>query len=167
MDPQTLVTYLVSGLAAALIVGLGFWWKRHNEPKHVFLARDLEVGSVQPRKIKNIYGPFKVKINKKVVLFPAPAGFGQQRMDGKGLIFEGDINTGQLIRPKPDGKTYDFANGIFVELALADGRVAQIAASAKGGSGITLQHILIAVGIVGALVVVVIYQYARAGGVTG
>lgn len=167
MDLNTLVTWIVSGLAAALVVALGIWWKKRNEPKHVFIARDLETGSAQPRRIKNIFGPFKVKINKKVVHFPVPHGFGAARMDGKGYIFEGDINTGQLLKPDMSGRTYDFAHGIFLEKALADGRVQQIAASAKGGTGITLQHILIAVGIVGALVIVVIYQYARAGGVAG
>lgn len=161
------IVLFVSLLLTAAILGVAYWWKRRNEPKHVFLARDLEVGSVQPKKIKNIYGPFKVKINKKVVHFPVPTGFGQQRMDGKGLIFEGDINTGQLIKPDSSGRTYDFAHGIFLEKALADGRVQQIAASAKGGTGITLQHILMAVAVVGALVVVVIYQYARSGGIAG
>lgn len=164
---MNIVALFVSLLVTALILAAGWWWKKRNEPKHVFLARDLEVGSVQPKKIRNIYGPFKVKINKKVVHFPVPTGFGQQRMDGKGLIFEGDINTGQLIKPDSTGRTYDFAHGIFLEAALADGRVQQIAASAKGGTGITLQHILIAVGIVGALVVVVIYQFARGGGIAG
>lgn len=167
MDAVTLITWILSGLMAALIIGVAWWWKKRNEPKHIFLARDLEVGSVMPKRIKNIFGPFKVKVNGKVVHFPVPTGFGQQRMDGKGLIFEGDINTGQLIKPDSTGRTYDFAHGIFLEKALADGRVQQIAESAKGGTGITLQHILIAVAIVGALVVVVIYQYAKAGGVAG
>lgn len=165
MDPTTLVLWIVSGLAAALLVGLAVWWKKRNEPKHIFLARDLEVGSVMPKRIKNIYGPFKVKVNRKVIHFPVPAGFGQQRMDGKGLIFEGDINTGQLIRPDSTGHTYDFAHGIFVEKALADGRVLQIASHTKGNSGFKLEHVGILVGVCIILLIVVIYQYARFGGV--
>jgi len=165
MSNLDLVTLIVTALITACLLAVGWWWKKRNEPKHIFMARDLEAGSVQPKRIRNIYGPFKVKINKKTVHFPIPTGFGQQRMDGKGLIFEGDINTGQLIKPDASGRTYDFAHGIFLEKALADGRVQQIAASAKGGSGITLQHVLIAVAIVGVLVIVVIYQFAKAGGV--
>jgi hypothetical protein len=159
---MNIVVLVVSGLITAALLAVGVWWKKRNEPKHVFLARDLEVGSVQPKRIKNIYGPFKVKINKKVIHFPVPTGFGQQRMDGKGLIFEGDINTGQLIKPDAEGRSYDFAHGIFLEKALSDGRVQQITASSKGIGGVTLQHVLIAVGVVGILVVVVIYQFARA-----
>lgn len=161
---MNLVVLIVSLLITALLIAVGVWWKKRNEPKHVFLARDLEVGSVQPKRIKNIYGPFKVKINKKVIHFPAPGGFGQQRMDGKGIIFEGDINTGQLIKPDAEGRTYDFAHGIFLEKALSDGRVQLITSSSKGVGGITLQHILIAVAIVGVLVVVVIYQFAKGHG---
>lgn len=162
-----LVILIVSLLITALLLGVAYWWKKRNEPKHVFIARDLETGSAQPRRIKNIFGPFKVKINKKVVHFPVPHGFGAARMDGKGFIFEGDVNTGQLLKPDASGRTYDFAHGIFLENALADGRVNQIAASAKGGTGLTLQHIMIVLGIIVALLVVVIYQYAKAGGVAG
>lgn len=162
-----IIVLVVSLLITALLLGVAWWWKKRNEPKHVFIARDLETGSAQPKRIKNIFGPFKVKINKQLIHFPVPHGFGAQRMDGKGLIFEGDIRTGQLIKPNSDGRSYDFAHGIFLEKALADGRVQQIAASAKGGTGITLQHILIAISIVGILVVVVIYQFARNGGIAG
>lgn len=165
MDATTIITWVLSGLVAAFIIGVAYWWKKRHEPKHIFLARDLEVGSVQPKRIKNIFGPFKVKINKKVVHFPVPTGFGQQRMDGKGLIFEGDINTGQLIKPDSSGHSYDFAHGIFLEKALADGRVQQIAASTKGSTGFKLEHVGMLVGVCIILLIVVVYLYSQAGGI--
>lgn len=162
---MNVVVLFVSLLITAALLGVGYWWKRRNEPKHVFIARDLEANSAQPRRIKNIFGPFKVKINGKIIHFPVPHGFGAARMDGKGFIFEGDVRTGQLLKPDVTGRTYDFAHGIFLEKALADGRVDQIAASAKGGPGLTLKHVMIVLGIIVGLLVVVIYQYARSGGI--
>src|SRR5687768_5555272 len=103
------VIIVVSLLLTALILGVAFWWKKRNEPKHVFIARDLETGSAQPKRIKNIFGPFRVRINKQVIHFPVPHGFGAARMDGKGFIFEGDIRTGQLLKPDTTGRSYDFA----------------------------------------------------------
>ncbi len=161
MDTTTVIITTTLGLiGTALILALAYWWYRRNKPIHTFVGIDFGAGSVQPRRIKNLYGPFKFKRNDGTrVNFPVPQGFSIPRQDGRGTMFLGDINTGQLLVPKREGNLFDAVHGIFMELAFADGRVSQIVASTKG-TGITLQHILIGLAIVAGLVMIVIYQFA-------
>lgn len=164
------ITVFVSLLVTALIVGAGYWWYKRNKPKNTFIGVDFGAGSAQPRNIRNLFGPFKVKLKDgRRVSFPVPQGYGIARQDGKGTLFFGDINTGQLFKPRREGNgvVMDFVHGIFNELALADGRVEQVVRHTRGGTGLTLQHIAMLVGICIILLIVVIYQYARAGGVAG
>lgn len=167
---MNIVVLIVSLLLTATILGAGYWWYRRNLPKNTFVGIDFGADSVQPKNIKNLFGPFRVKRRDGTkVQFPVPAGFGIRRQDGKGTLFFGDLNTGQLFKPRREGDhlVVDFAHGIFNELALADGRVESIVRNTRGGAGITLQHIAALIGVCIILLIVVIYQYARAGGIAG
>jgi hypothetical protein len=155
----------VSLTITAVIMGGAYWWYRRTRPIHTFIGIDFGADSIQPRRIKNLFGPFRVKRNDgQLVYFPVPQGYANHRQDGKGTVFFGDLATGQLLKPRRDGELFEAVHGIFMEKAFADGRVEQIVASTKG-HGITLQHILIAVGVVAALVIIVIYQFAKSGGI--
>lgn len=155
-------------MTAVLAAG-GVWWYRKNRPLHSLLLWDFGTGSVQPRKVRNIRGPFHVKLpNKSKVEIPVPEGYASPRQDGRGLIFNADMNTGQLFKPwrgNDEAVNFSFASGAYNELALADGREKRAAEATNGGAGVTLQHILIAVGVVAGLVCIVIYQFAKAGGI--
>lgn len=159
---------IVSLLLTALILALGYWWYKKNKPVNTFIGIDFGANSVQPRRIKNLFGPFRVKRNDgQKVNFPVPAGYHVPRQDGKGNIFFGDLSTGQLFKPIREGANLvlDFAHGIFNEKALSDGRVGLIVSSTKGNSGIKLEHVAILAGITLLAVIVSIYMYARNGGV--
>lgn len=161
---------IVSLLITALILAVGYWWYKKNKPIHSFIGVDFGANSVQPRRIKNLFGPFKVKRNDgQKVHFPIPAGFHIPRQDGKGNLFFGDLATGQLFKPRKEGDNIllDFAHGIFLEKALSDGRVGLIVSSTKGNSGIKLEHLAILGGVTLFAVIVAIYMYARGGGLPG
>lgn len=163
---MNLVILIVSLLITATVAGIGYWWYRRNKPIHSFIGIDFGTGSAQPKRIKNLYGPFKVKRNDgQRVNFPVPQGFQQHRQDGKGTIFFGDLNTGQLLRPKREGNLFEAVHGIFMEHAFSDGRVQAIVAATKGSGGLKLEHVAILVGITLLAVIVSIYMYARNGGV--
>lgn len=148
-------------------VAIGYWWYRKNRPNHSFVGVDFGAGSVQPKRIRNLFGPFRVKKSDGTkVMFPVPQGFSHPRMDGKGTLFFGDLETGQLLKITRGGNLFEAVHGIFMEKAFADGRVQQIVASTKA-SGITLKHLLIGLAIVGGLVCIVIYQFAKSGGLSG
>jgi hypothetical protein len=163
MDPTTIAYAMLSLIGAAIIMGLAYWWYRKNKPMHTFIGVDLGAQSALPKRIKNLYGPFKVKRNDKTVVhFPVPQGYSIPRQDGRGTIFFGDLGTGQLFRPTRSGDTLDmdFANGLFVEKALSDGRVQLIASSTRGKAGFKLEHLAIMVGICMIMLVIIVYQYA-------
>lgn len=163
--PALIATVFIVGLLAVI----GYWWYKKNKPIHTFIGMDFGANSVQPRRIKNLYGPFKVKRNDgQKVNFPVPAGYHIPRQDGKGTIFFGDLATGQLFNARRDasGKvSMDFVHGIFMEKAFSDGRVQQIVAAMRKDGGIKLEHVAILVGITLLAVCAVIYMYARAGGI--
>lgn len=167
MNPQTIVAIVLAVIITATLAAIGYWWYRKNKPIHTFIGVDFGANSVQPRRIKNLFGPFKFKRNDKTVVnFPVPQGFAVSRQDGRGTMFLGDLNTGQLfaLRRNVDGEpVMDFAHGIFLEKALSDGRVQKIVESTKGIGGITLQHLMIGLAIIGVLVIVNIYQFASGG----
>lgn len=163
MDPIT-QAYITTAVFACLVAAAGAWWYRRNRPLHTFIGLDFGANSAQPKRIGRLYGPFKVKRNDKTVVnFPVPQGFAVSRQDGRGTMFFGDLATGQLLRPTRDVSGFEAVSGIFIEKAFADGRVQQIVASTKG-TGLTLQHILIGLAVVAGLVCIVIYQFAKAGG---
>lgn len=171
---MNIVVLIVTLLITALLLAIGYWWYRKNKPVHSFIGVDFGANSIQPRRIKNLFGPFKVKRNDgQKVQFPVPAGYHMPRQDGKGNLFFGDLSTGQLFKPhrepdkdgKPGNIVLDFAHGIFLEKALSDGRVGLIVSSTKGSGGIKLEHVAILVGITLLAVIVSIYMYARMGGV--
>lgn len=160
------VTLIVSLLITTLIVAVGYWWYRKNRPNHTFIGIDFGANSVQPRRIKNLFGPFRVKRNDgQKVNFPVPQGYAISRQDGKGTIFLGDLQTGQLLKPTRNGELFEAVHGIFMEKAFSDGRVQQIVSSTKGGIGLKLEHIAVMVGITFMAVLVAIYMYARGGGI--
>lgn len=159
-----IVILAVSLLITATLVILGYWWYKKNKPQHTFVGLDFGAQSVQPRKIRNLFGPFKVKRNDgQKVIFPVPQGYAVPRQDGKGTLFFGDLATGQLMKPVRNGDQMDmdFAHGIFVEKALSDGRVQLVVSSTKPATGITLQHIAIGILIIVVLLGFNIYQYAH------
>lgn len=165
-----IVVLIVSLLLTACILGAGFWWYKKNKPKHTFVGVDFGADTIQPKNIKNLFGPFRVKRRDGTkVQFPVPQGYASHRQDGKGTLFFGDLNTGQLFKPRRIGSdvVMDFVHGIFVELALADGRIKQIAAAQQGDTGLTLKHIMMGIGIIIALLIVVVYQYAKSAGQLG
>lgn len=148
----------------AALIGGAYWWHRRTRPIHTFIGVDFGAQSVQPRRIKNLFGPFKVKRNDgQRVNFPVPQGYAHHRQDGKGTVFFGDLATGQLLKVTREGALFEAAHGIFLEAAFADGRVQEVVASTKS-SGLTLMHILIALGVGFALVIVIVYQFATGGG---
>lgn len=148
-------------------IAIGYWWYKKNRPIHSFVGVDFGAGSIQPKRIRNLFGPFRVKKGDGTkVLFPVPQGFAHPRMDGRGTLFFGDLETGQLLKLTRNGNLFEAVHGIFMEKAFADGRVQQIVASTKA-SGLTLKHVLIGVAIVGVLVCIVIYQFAQSGGLAG
>lgn len=158
---MNLAVVVTASLLTITIGAAGYWWYRKNKPRHTFIGVDFGTGSIQPRNIRNLFGPFRVKRNDgQKVMFPVPQGYHHPRQDAKGTIFFGDLNTGQLFTMKKQGEhvVQEFAHGIFNELALADGRVSSIVAATKA-SGIKMEHILMAVGVVAVLVVFNIYQY--------
>lgn len=158
---NNLAAIITASLLTVLLLAIGYWWYKKNKPRHTFVGVDFGANSIQPRNIRNLFGPFRVKRSDgQKVQFPVPQGYHTPRQDGKGTLFFGDLETGQLFKLRRDGinVVQDFVHGIFVEKALADGRVASIVAATKGG-GIKLEHILVAVGIVAVLVVFNIYQY--------
>lgn len=164
MNTTTIVIVTMLGLMAVLLIGaLAYWWYKRNKPMHSFIGVDFGANSVQPKRIKNLFGPFKFKRNdKSVVTFPVPQGYAVPRQDGRGTVFFGDLSTGQLFLPKRDGESVklDFAHGIFNELALSDGRVAQIVQHTKGGAGIKMEHLLIGLVVIFGLLVFNVYQFA-------
>lgn len=159
----------LSLLLSAPIIGVGYWWYKKNRPIHTLNLWDFGTGTVQPRRIRNIHGPFHVKIGKgQKMLIPVPEGYSCPRQDGKGIMFHADQSTGQLFKPMRGndvGVNFNFASGLYTELALADGRERKAAEATNGGQGITLMHILVALGVVAALVCIVIYQFAKSGGI--
>lgn len=158
---MNLAAIIIASLLTIFLLALGYWWYRKNKPRHTFIGVDFGASSIQPRNIRNLFGPFRVKRNDgQRVQFPIPQGYQHPRQDGKGTIFFGDLATGQLfnLRKKGDNIIQEFAHGIFNELALADGRVASIVAATKAG-GLKLEHIMMAVGVVAVLVIFNIYQY--------
>jgi hypothetical protein len=164
MNIATILIAVLSLIATSIVLGIGYWWYKRNQPVHNFIGVDFGANSAQPRRIKNLFGPFKFKrSDKTVVNFPVPQGYSVPRMDGKGTMFFGDLNTGQLFKPMrtDDGVVLDFAHGIFLEKALSDGRVQKIVESTKGLNGITLTHIMIALVVIGVLVVGNIIQFAQ------
>lgn len=164
MNPTTILIAVISLIATAALMGLGYWWYRKNQPIHNFIGVDFGAASAQPRRIKNLFGPFKFKrADKTIVNFPVPQGYSVPRMDGKGTMFFGDLNTGQLFKPTrtAEGVVLDFAHGIFLEKALSDGRVQKIVESTKGLSGITLMHVMIGLVIIGVLTIANIIQFAQ------
>lgn len=166
---MNIVVLIVSLLITSLLLAIGYWWYRKNKPVHTFIGVDFGANSIQPRRIKNLYGPFKVKRNDgQRVNFPVPAGYHVPRQDGKGNLFFGDLATGQLFKPIKEGENVrlDFVHGIFMEKAFSDGRVQQIVSAMKKEGGIKLEHVAILVGITLLAVIVAIYMYARMGGIT-
>ncbi len=158
-------TLVIVACVLAALMGLTMYaaW-RQLRPKHVFVARDFNLGSVQPYRLKTLSGSFKVKRRDgKQVNFPIVPGYAQPRIDGKGVFVEGDLNTGQLIRPTMNPGVFEGSHGIYNAAALADGRVDLLVRSTKG-SGLTLKHVMIALAVVGGLVCVVIYQFAKGHG---
>lgn len=165
---MNIVVLIVSLLITSLLLAIGYWWYRKNKPVNTFIGVDFGANSIQPRRIKNLFGPFRVKRNDgQRVNFPVPAGYHVPRQDGKGNLFFGDLATGQLFKPVKQGDNIllDFAHGIFLEKALSDGRVGLIVSSTKGASGIKLEHVAILVVITLLAVIVSIYMYARMGGI--
>lgn len=167
MTPQQLVAWILGFVLAALVLALGYWWYRKNKPIHSFIGVDFGAQSVQPRRIKNLFGPFRFKRNDKtIVRFPVPQGYAIPRQDGKGTLFFGDLSTGQLFKPIRDEANrikLQFAHGIFNEYALADGRVENVVRATKGEQGITLMHLLMGIGVIVILLIFNIYQFSRAG----
>lgn len=156
---------LIAIVAVAGMCAIAYLLWRQIRPRHLFLARDTQFGTIQPYKLQpsQLQGTFTVKRRDgKRVSFPMVRDFAQHRLDGKGVVIEGDLNTGQLIRPVKSG-AFEGSHGIFNAAALADGRVDLLVRSTKA-SGITLQHILIGLAIVGGLVCIVIYQFAKGAG---
>lgn len=159
MNPTLLIGLCIAGLAGATVYVA---W-RQVRPRHVFIARDLNLGTAQPYRLKTLTGQFKMKRRDgKQVIFPIPEGFAQPRIDGKGIMVEGDLNTGQLLKPAKMGK-FLASHGVFLSAALGDGRIDTLVRSTKG-SGLTLKHVMIGLAIVGGLVIIVIYQFAKGHG---
>lgn len=157
---------IIAIVSTALVIVTCIVWYllwRQTRPRHIFLAYDFATSTVQPFVRRTLTGTIKVPgpEGKKVPFAPVQ-GMEMHRRDGKGLVLMGDLATGRLFRPNLPNAT-EGIHPIFHELALADGRVQQIAAAARG-DGLTLKHVLIGLAIVGGLVVVVIYQFAKAGG---
>jgi hypothetical protein len=186
MDPATLIAYILGGLLTILIGGLAYWWYKKNLPIHNFIGWDFGANSAQPRRIKRLFGSFRfVRSDKSVVRFPVPEGYATPRQDGKGTMFFGDLNTGQLFKitrsrriekvsesgdPTLQAEAaqwemprLDFAHGIFSEKALSDGRVQAVVQGTRKDKGVKLEHILIVCCIIMGLIGIVIYQFSRAG----
>lgn len=165
---MNIVVLIVTLLITALLLAIGYWWYRKNKPMNTFIGVDFGANSIQPRRIKNLFGPFRVKRNDgQKVNFPVPAGYHIPRQDGKGNLFFGDLATGQLFKPTKEGDNVrlDFVHGIFMEKAFSDGRVQQIVSAMRKDNGIKLEHVAILVGITLLAVILAIYMYARNGGV--
>jgi hypothetical protein len=162
LNQTEIVVLTVLGLlGTALVLALAYWWYRKNKPIHTFIGVDFGTGTVQPRRIKNLFGPFKFKRNDgQKVMFPVPQGFEMPRQDAKGTVFFGDMNTGLLFKPINDLGQIQAVHGIYNELALANGRIKQIVSNTQG-VGVKLEHILMAIGVVVLLLIFNIYQYAK------
>lgn len=165
MVQLNLAIAIVSTTAVVALMFVGWFTHRHFRPRHIFNAWDFSVPSIQPHVLRTMTGTIKVPgPNGKKVPFQPQAGFAVPRRDGKGFVFNGDLATGKLFKPGLDSeKPMEGIHPIFAEYALADGRVEAIVRSTTGG-GITLKHILIGLCIVGGLVIIVIYQFAKNGG---
>lgn len=153
---------IITVTAILLLFGVGLWiMVQRGRPKHTFIAWDPGMRSAQPYKRKTQKGRIRVKgADGKLVMFPMQPEFVLNRQDGKGTVVWGDMSTGRLMRPQQDG-TWVAMDGIFSEAALADGRVESLARATRG-TGLTLQHIMWGLAIVGGLVCIVIYQFAKA-----
>lgn len=158
MNPTILI-----GAAFVLLVGAGAYWYVHSQrPRHLFYAIDFGQETIQPYIRKTLKGNLSIPGPQgKKVQFPVDTNWSLNRQDGKGSVMFGDVATGQLVKPTPDGKWLSM-DGIFLEAALVDGRVESLARSTNAGM-LELKHILYAVLGVGALIILVVYQFAKGG----
>jgi len=160
---ETTTTAIIASCLTVLTLVVWYLLWRQTRPRHIFNAWDFASGTVQPYVRRTLTGTIKVPgPDGKKVPFTPQAGMELHRRDGKGIVLNGDLNTGRLFRPTLSG-TMEGIHPIFHEYALADGRVESVVRATTAG-GITLKHILIGLCIVGGLVIVVIYQFAKNGG---
>lgn len=151
---------MVAAMAGAWIVS------EMRKPRHVFWAWDPGTNGVQPMRLTKLGGHVNVtrKGGEKVRFLMQP-DFALPRLDGKGVCFIGDVSTGQLIRPKqdPEGVRWLPVHGAFMAAGFMDGRVQQLVAATQK-AGFTLQHILIAVLVVGGLLGLLIVGVSKGFG---
>lgn len=155
--------YTILGLTVLIVlVGIGVVWLLRGQ-KNLFIAYDPDTGSMQPMRRRTMSGAIRLKRKDgKRVRVPMQPEFARPRIDGKGSVLVGNIRTGQAMMPQPDGKWVSL-DGIYLELAYADDSVQKIRSGTQGGIDL-LKMALYGIGTILALLVVVIYQFAKGGG---
>lgn len=114
------------------------------KPKNIMLAYEPGRGTLQPHIIRSRHGGIKVPVGGgKKVHFPMIPGMGSPRSDGKGQFFMGNVATGQLMRPLGEEGSWQFADGLDVELAFADGRAKQLTNAINGNQELLIKALLI------------------------
>lgn len=160
MNPVVLVAVIV--LVQAVLIAV-FWLV--SGQKNLFIAYDPDTGGLQPKRRRTLSGAIRLKRKDgKMVRIPMQPEFARPRFDGKGSVLVANIKTGQPMMPLSDGRWVSM-DGIYLELAYADDTIAKIRSGTRGKYD-ALKILMWMAGINLALLVVVVYQFAKAGGVS-
>jgi hypothetical protein len=161
LNPYIIVAMVILALAV-VAVGVAFVLRGQ---KNLFIAYDPDTGSVQPKRRRTMSGSirFKRPDGRKVRVEMHPE-YARPRMDGKGSVLVANIKTGQAMMPTSDGSWVSL-DGIYLELAYVDDRIHAIRSGTGGGMDL-LKLALWGIGVIIALLIVVVYQFAKAGGIS-
>lgn len=133
----------LAALTTICAIALYFLNKR-LKPKNIMLAWEPGRGTIQPHIIRSKAGAIKVPVGAgKKVHFPMVPGMGSPRSDGKGQFFMGNLATGQLMKPIGETGTWQFVDGLDVELAFADGRAKQLTNAINGNQELLIKALVI------------------------
>ena len=167
LDPTTLLTLEISGVASLLAMITGYAVYSIKKPKHYLNVWTTDDGVI-PVKIKKLgnHVDWVDPSDKSTIRFILDPRFARHTKNG-GLRFYADVKTGLLQRFNSNVGTFEHLDPKYLMRALNDGRIQQIARAAKGGP-IWEQYILpglIILGLLSAATLFIVYQmFNRKGG---